>query len=123
MGHWHGMIKMGTYELDVTILYEKPPDRYEIKWNGSGIYKNLFPYKKDDKVDTNYGKIQITEIINDKSSNHIVHFIGLENPTGKLGYDINKTLEETVKWYKEYYENKNVITDYQINKYVEDLQK
>ena len=38
-------------------------------------------------------------------------------------YDINKTLEETVEWYKEYYENKNVITDYQINKYVEELQK
>ena len=33
-------------------------------------------------------------------------------------YDINQTFEKTVLWYKEFYENKNIITNKQLDEYI-----
>ncbi|MBI4650200.1 CDP-glucose 4,6-dehydratase [Candidatus Desantisbacteria bacterium] len=37
-------------------------------------------------------------------------------------WDFNKTIEMTVKWYKEFYENKKIISLYTLNEYIKDAE-
>lgn len=59
----------------------------------------------------------------EKSDFYETKYLKLDSTKSKLNlkwypkYNINETIEKTILWYKEYYENNNIITEQQIKEY------
>ncbi len=69
------------------------------------------------------------EIINDSNQPHEAHYLKLDcskahsKLSWKSVWNIDETLKQTVKWYRFYYEQKRVLTNEILEKYVDDATK